>query len=476
MKNPLFPPPSDDYGPEPLRPWDHRPKESSAPPLRGPSAAGGPPLACPAHGDRWEDEPVRLSTLDSDRPPAELYRELRSRFGPVAPVLLDDDIPAWLALGYPEVAYVTSHDEEFGRDSRRWHQWENIPGDWPLLAYAGYQPSVFFAEGEEHRRRAGALTRALEAMDMYDVSLVCESVGRRLTDRFVHDGHAELLEAYVHALPVRVMIELCGMPAGEEITENLAEDLRITLDAERGENPVEAYRRVARQLGALIASRRERPERDLTSYLVADPAALTDTEAVHDLTVLILAGQQPTANWICNALRLLLLDERFADKVAGGRVGVPEALTETLWLDTPVQNFLGRWATRDTELGGRPVKQGDCVLLGLAAANTDPELWPHGGMGEGSTAHLSFSMGEHRCPHPSPQMARVIARTAIDTLLARLPDLAVAVEADELRWRRSLWKRGLEELPVVFSAGGVREWTDRGAGRARSRETGLLRD
>lgn len=418
----------------------------SAPPPQAASPAAPP--GCPAHEG---EQPFRIGGLEFQRPPADLYRALRRQYGPVAPVLLDDDVPAWLALGYPEVTHVTAHDEIFARDSRRWNQWDAIPGNWPLLPYVGFQPSVLFTEGPEHRRRAGVISRALEAMDLYDVSLVCEAVGDRLIARFAGTGRAELMRSYVHSVPVRVIVELCGMPAGEEETEELVRDLRISLDAEEGEDPAAAYGRVGERIHALVKDRRLRPDRDITSYMTCDPAGLSDEEIVQDLVSVIAAGQQPTANWICNALRLLLLDDRFADRLAGGRVGVPEALNETLWLDTPTQNFIGRWAARDVELGGRLIRAGDCVVMGLSAANTDPEVWPEGYVGEENAANLSFSNGEHRCPHPAPQIARVIAQTAIDTLLGRLPDVAMAVEGEALRWRPSIWMRGLEELPVTFS-------------------------
>jgi len=90
--------------------------------------------------------------------------------------------------------------------------------------------------------------------------------------------------------------------------------------------------------------------------MILDPAGLSDEEIVQDLISVIAAAQQPTAKWICNTPRLLLTDERFAVNVSGGRVSVGDALNEVLWLDTPTQNFIGRWAVRDIQLGGRLIR------------------------------------------------------------------------------------------------------------------------
>ncbi|MFD4953182.1 cytochrome P450 [Streptomyces sp. NPDC058451] len=415
--------------------------------MTDPSSARPAPPGCPAH----QPDAVRLAGLEYQQTPSQLYRALRWEHGPVAPVLLDGDIPAWLVLGYSEVTYVTSHDELFARDSRRWNQWENIPADWPLMPYVGYQPSVLFTEGDEHRRRAGVITQALEGVDQFELARNCQSIADRLIADFAGSGHAELMSGYVHVLPMRAVVQMCGMPTSGEDTQQLVEDLRISLDAAEGDDPVAAYGRVGERLQQLVKDKRVSPGPDVTSRMLQHPAGLTDEEVVQDLISVIAAAQQPTANWICNTLRLLLTDERFAVNVSGGRLSVGEALNEALWLDTPTQNFIGRWAVRDIQLGGRQIRAGDCLVLGLAAANTDPQIWPESNVGAENAAHLSFSNGEHRCPYPAPLLADVMARTAVETLLERLPDLVLSVEPETLTWRPSIWMRGLTSLPVRFT-------------------------
>ncbi|MQS34365.1 cytochrome P450 [Streptomyces katsurahamanus] len=408
--------------------------------------AGGPPPGCPAHGGA-----VPLSGLAYQQTPSELYRSMRREHGVVAPILLDGGVPAWLVLGYAEVTYVTAHDELFARDSRRWNQWADIPPDWPLMPFVGYQPSVLFTEGAEHQRRAGVITQALEGVDQFELAQWCRSIADQLIDGFAGSGRAELMSSYAHALPMRAAVQMCGMPASGEDTEDLVTDLRISLDAREGDDPVAAYIRVQERIQRLVREKRSAPGPDVTSRMLTHPAGLTDDEIVQDLISVIAAAQQPTANWICNTLRLLLTDDRFALNVSGGRLSVGQALNEVLWLDTPTQNFIGRWAVRDTQLGGRQIRAGDCLVLGLAAANTDPQIWPEGHIGAENSAHLSFSNGEHRCPYPAPLLADVIARTAVETLLERLPDTVLAVEPEELTWRPSIWMRGLTALPARFT-------------------------
>ncbi|MDT0494479.1 cytochrome P450 [Streptomyces griseus] len=425
---------------------------TAGPSYESPSASPAPSASpgCPVRSGAAATA-VRLSGMTYQQTPMELYRSLRAEHGAVAPVLLDGDVPAWLVLGYAEVSYVTGHDELFARDSRRWNQWDAIPPDWPLLPFVGYQPSVLFTEGDEHRRRAGVITEALEGVDQFELARDCQVIARQLIAEFAGSGRTELMSSYVHLLPMRAVVQMCGMPVKGEDTQRLVDDLRTSLDAEEGEDPVAAYVRVGDRLRQLVKDKRAAPGPDVTSRMVTHGAGLTDEEIVQDLISVIAAAQQPTANWICNTLRLLLTDERFAVNVSGGRLSVGEALNEVLWLDTPTQNFIGRWAVRDTQLGGRHIRAGDCLVLGLAAANTDPLLWPDAYVGAENAAHLSFSSGEHRCPYPAPLLADVMARTAVETLLEHMPDVMLAVEPSELTWRPSVWMRGLAELPVRFS-------------------------
>jgi hypothetical protein len=168
--------------------------------------------------------------------------------------------------------------------------------------------------------------------------------------------------------------------------------------------------------------------------------------------IMAAAGQQPTTDWIANTLRLMLMDDQFSLTLQGGRISADHALIEVLWADSPSQNLVGRWAVQDCELGARRIRKGDLLVLGVQAANSDPQVRPDSRAGAGlNRAHMSFANGEHSCPVPAREIAEVIARTAIEVLLDRAPDVELAVPAAVLEWRESVWTRGLNSLPVSFT-------------------------
>ncbi|WIX80289.1 cytochrome P450 [Amycolatopsis carbonis] len=391
---------------------------------------------------------VKLYGAQFQEDPATLYGRIRQDYGGVAPVLLDGDVPAWLVCGYREVHQVTSDSQLFARDTRRWNQWENVPADWPLLPYVAHNPSVMFTEALEHRRRAGAIGDALSSVDQFDLRAHCEQIADRLIDTFAGAGEADLITQFAMQIPLLAIAKMYGMPEAE--TPALVRDVAISLDV--GPDAIPAYGRVQESMGRLLALKHRQPGHDVPSHMAQNPAGLTDAEIVQDLLVVTAAAQQPTANWIGNTIRLMLTDDRFAMTLSGGRGSVGEALNEVLWHDTPTQNFIGRFATRDTQLGGRRIRTGDLLVLGLAAANADPHVRPDlAGGAAGNHAHMSFGHGEHGCPHPAPEVAEVIARTTVEVLLDRLPDLSLSVPDEALKWQRSMWMRGLESLPVTFT-------------------------
>lgn len=392
--------------------------------------------------------PVRMYGEQLATDPAELYRSMRGEHGRVAPILLDGDIPAWFVLGYREVHIVTSNPALFARDCRRWNAWDRIPGDWPLMPFVGWSPSVMFAEGAEHQRRAGAIGDALDAVDRTELVLICSQVADRLIDGFGGTGEADLVADYAQQIPMRVVARLFGIPDAQ--TPSLVQDIADSLDVAEKANA--AHQRNFARMQQLLQAKHEKPGRDVPSRMIAHPSGLTDDEILIDLLVVMAAAQQPTANWIGNALRLMLVDDKFSLTLQGGRSSASQALNEVLWKDTPTQNFIGRWAVQDCELGGQRIRKGDLLVLGLAAANADPQAHPSSFMDSGANrAHMSFGHGEHGCPYPAPELAEVIARTAIEVLLDRVPDVELAVPPEELRWRPSLWMRGLFTLPAKFS-------------------------
>ncbi|GGW28589.1 cytochrome P450 [Streptomyces xantholiticus] len=421
-------------------PIGHAP-EPSAPP--GPV----PPPGCPAHG-MPPDALRRLYGAEAEADPRAMYELLRQEHGPVAPVLLHGDLPAWLVLGYREILEVTRSPSRFTRDSRHWRMFEEgkVTPDSPLRPMVEWQPTCIFVDGEEHRRLRSAVTESLEQFDRRGIRRYVIRYTNQLVDAFAGTGHADLIGQFAEKLPMLVMTQLLGM--AEEYGPQLVD---AALDLMKGtETALASNDFVVETLRSLVGRKKQNPGHDLASLLLSHPAGLSDDEVVEHLRLVLVAANETTVNLIANTLRMVLTDRRFRANLAGGHMTLPDALEQVLWDEPPLSTIPGRWAISDTVLGGQQIKAGDILMLGLEAGNADPEIRPDVTAPlHGNRAHLSFCSGPHECP--GQEIGRAIADTGIDTLLARLSNVRLAVPEGELRSRAAWLSKRLEALPVVFA-------------------------
>ncbi|WP_251015619.1 cytochrome P450 [Streptomyces sp. ISL-99] len=407
-------------------------------------APGTAPPGCPAHaGTAAARTAESLYGPEFAADPAATYARLRTH-GTVAPVEIAPGVHATLVTGYETALEVLRSPDRFSKDPRRWRALADgtVPADSPVVPMMMYRPNALFTDGDEHARLRGAITDSLSRVDPNALRGYVEHSADTLIDRFGPRGQADLLGEYGAILPLLVFNQLFGCPP--DIGDKLVEGMSGIFDANADSEKANAV--LTEGVAELVALKRERPGADVTSWLMAHPAQLTDEEMMHQLVVLMGAGTEPQQNLICNGLRLLLSDDRFGGDLAGGSLPVEDALDEVLWTDPPMANYAIHYPLHDLELDGTALREGEPVLVSLAAANTDPAL--AGDRRGGNRAHLAWSAGAHTCPAKSP--ARLIAAVAVEKLLDRLPDAELAVGVGRLEWRQGPFHRALAALPVRF--------------------------
>ncbi len=403
------------------------------------------------------EPPARVCLSDPSfaADPHRVYAALREQ-APVARVDLAPGVPATLVLDHRTALSVLRDPATFRKDSREWLQ--RAPADSPLVPMMSYRENVLFQDGPEHERLRQAITDSFHRVDSITLRGYVTESAEALIGEFAASGRADLLTQYARRLPVLVLNRLFGSPA--ELTDRMVTAITALWD---GTDVEQANDELARCMVELIAVKRHAPAADITSWLLAHPAGLTDAEMLHQLIVLVGAGAEPMQNLIANALRLWLADERFAGDLSGGRLPVEDALDEVLWQDPPLANYAITYPVEDVELAGYHLPAHEPVVISFAAANTG--LADDFTRRDGNRAHLAWSAGAHMCPARSP--ARLIASVAIETILDSLPDMELAVPAVELEWRPGPFHRALRALPVRFpirdadSHGEVAPWNNR---------------
>uniref|UniRef100_UPI00035E81E9 cytochrome P450 n=1 Tax=Saccharomonospora halophila TaxID=129922 RepID=UPI00035E81E9 len=324
-------------------------------------------------------QPTALYGPGFARDPARLNEDLRRRHGPVAPVLLDGTVPAWLVLGYRELYQVADDPGLFARTRRHWHSGQRSRPEDPIDPRENRLPGGDAVPRSGDRPSGGAvpgsgavppppLHEALAEVDPMELRLRVEQVADRLVDGFAGRGTADLIAEYTHRIPLLTLARVFGL--AETTVPGLVRDTGLA--ATPGPEAVPARQRIVSLMRELVRHRRAHPGADLPSRILAHPRAPDDDAVATDLFLTLEAAHLATADWTGNALRLMLTDERFATTLSGGRGSIGQALNEVLWREPPIQNIVGRIATTDTHLGGRHVRRGDLLVLGVAAANADP--------------------------------------------------------------------------------------------------------
>nr|WP_243745255.1 cytochrome P450 [Streptomyces hainanensis] len=409
--------------------------------------AAVPPPGCPAH-DPGPGGVHRLYGPVASADPFGLYEQLRAEHGSVAPVLLEGDVPAWLVLGYAEILEVTRNPRRFSRDGRNWGEYRagRVSPASAIAPVLLWGPDCTHQDGEVHQRLRSALNQSLDRFDRRGLRRHVQRHAHQLIDRFTADAQAEILAQYAQQLPMLALTTVLGLPE-EEGPRLVRASRQLLIGTEKA---VTADQYIQRALRELVARKSTDPGHDLASWLLAHHGDLSDEEVVHHLRLVMVAGNETTTNLIVNTLRVVLTHPRFRGSLHGGRMTLPAAVEQVLWDEPPISVCPGGFATQDVELGGQHIREGDVLLLGLAAANVDPVVRPAPGAPmHGNRSHLAFTSGPHECP--GQDIGRAITGTAIEVLLGRLPDLRLTTEPDDLSWSSSTWSRHLDALPVMFS-------------------------
>ncbi|MFF7944506.1 cytochrome P450 [Nocardia gamkensis] len=393
------------------------------------------------HGSPIDTDGPRIPLYSAEfaADPHAAYREMRARYGSLAPVELAPDVPATLVIGYHAAVRIVNDPEHFPADPRAWQQ--DIAADCPVLPMMQWRPNALRNAGAEHARYRQANVAGLEKIDLYGLRDTVAQLATPLINSFCADGSADVVRQYAFPLSFAVLNAMLGCPA--EIAQRAATGMAAIfegVEAERGN------KMLIDSLGELTLLKRAEPGDDITTRMLRHPAGLSDTEMVHQLGTLYGAGIEPQQNLIVNTLLLILTDERFGGSVLGGSLSTRDALDEVLFNDPPMANFCFSFPKQPILIDDVWLPAHQPVVISIAACNTDPAI--RAGQFAGNRAHLAFGGGPHACPANS--LAYLIAQDAIDQLLDALPEIRLAVEPGELTWRPGPFHRALTALPIVF--------------------------
>lgn len=205
------------------------------------------------------------------------------------------------------------------------------------------------------------------------------------------------------------------------------------------------------EYGRELARQRKGGEgEDLISKLInrvpEDGEPLTATEFDNYFLLLVVAGNETTRHTISHAMLALLQNPDQLALLQQDPSLIPTAVEELLRWASPVYHFR-RTATRDVEIAGTQIRQGDKVVMWFASGNRDESVFtdPYRlDVTRSPNDHITFGKGgPHFCL--GNNLARLEIRLMFETLLPRIRSVELA---GDVTFVRSNFVHGIKKFPI----------------------------
>ncbi|MFE1100722.1 cytochrome P450 [Nocardiopsis alba] len=390
------------------------------------------PVSLPIERERALDPPAR-------------YALLRER-SPITGLAFPDGTRGWLVTGHAPAREVLLDDRFSARQDIRAMPAGRRPSP---PAAPGFFVRMDAPEHTRYRRRlAGWFTRRR----VREMEPRIEGIARECAGAMRERGApADLVADYALPLPSLVICELLGVPYADR--GRFQHDTGVAFDVGASPERVDAaISDLNGYLVELVERRRREPDGGLLSGLLSE-GDLDDREIVSMAFLLVVAGHETTAGMLgLGAFALLSAPDpdpwkEVWKEEASGRAAVEELLRYL----TVMQFGAMRVAREDLDLRGERIGAGEAVVVSLAAADRDPEVFPEPDRldpGRDASTHLAFGAGPHHCL--GHQLARSELRIGLGTLFEEFPDLRPAVPPERVRMRTTSAVYGVHALPVTW--------------------------
>lgn len=362
-----------------------------------------------------------------------------------APVYWDDNSRLWGVSKHADVRYVSMHPKVFSSADGMRPDADAMPMMIDMDDPAHLARRKLVNQGFTPRRVAGQEDR---------IRAICDDI----IDNVCEQGECDFVWDVAARLPLIVIADALGFePKDRDMLMGWSDDMLRGLvgmaDDVRLGRAVEAFNGYTEHITGVIACRREQPRDDLVGTLVhaeVDGQRLDEQNLIYETLLLLIGGDETTRHVISGGAHQLFGHPDQHAALLADPSRIPAAVEEMLRWVSPIKN-MARTVTRDVELGGRLLREGEKLLLLYPSANRDEDVFDDPfrfDVARSPNEHLAFGVGTHFCMGNS--LARLELRVMFERLLLRLPDLE-PVSAAEPEYRPANFVSGYESMPVRFT-------------------------
>jgi cytochrome P450 len=379
--------------------------------------------------------------------PFPFYKTIRDEY----PVYKRENVNARMWPHY----WMISRAEDVKNALSDWRTFSSATGTLIDTDISLIPPNMFNMDPPRHDELRSVLSRNLTPRRIAELEPHIVQSSNDLIDAFIETGVFDAQKDYGHPIPTLTMCVLMDLPPSDQ-----AKFLKWNLDTLGGadftsESALAAYGEMAGYWEGLVADRRGGGGKDLISQIVNHQAPgenLSDAEVAGFCSLLHDAAQNTTMNMIAHGILVL---GRFPD-VRHRLIEEPgiwdRTVEELLRYVSPVQG-LARSTTRDLEMHGVTIPEGDQVLILYGSANHDERAFEAPERFDvdrpNVKAHWAFGHGIHFCLGNA--VARLEIKYGLKTLVERLKDWE-AIADETIVYNQLVPTRGIASAPIAFES------------------------
>ena len=312
----------------------------------------------------------------------------------------------------------------------------------------------------EHTALRGLISRVFTVRRVAEMEVEVRRIVNRYIDTVIESGRCDLVADVAGCFPMDVISAVLGIPMADRDMLRDCADRGLIREDGSIDIPYEAGMAIFEVLAYFTEDLQRRRAGDgsgpgLISDLLAlevDGRALTEAELLGFCILLVFAGFETTAKLVANAVELLSRHTGQRAALVANPSLVPHAVEEVLRFHTSTQ-YMHRTLTRDVEMHGQQMRDGDSVLLLIGAANQDErEFGPTAGQFDifrRPGRHIGFGYGIHFCLGAA--LARLEGRVALEEIHRRMGDYTVDHDR-KVRFHGGNVS-GWASLPISFTPG-----------------------
>lgn len=323
---------------------------------------------------------------------------------------------------------------------------------------------MLYMDKPEHGKYRAVAADFFHARNLDKIADQIRTIAGQFVDHMLtFDGKCDFAKDVGHLYPLRVIMQLMGVPVEDEplmlrlsqefgggADEDLIRAGKTPGQVAVGQSMVEVAAESGVYFTKMMADRRANPRNDIVSVIanaLIDGKPMPEPEARGFCFSVATAGHETTAGVTAGGVLALCENPGLIDEIRGDPDKIKAFVEEAIRMYAPIK-FGIRCAAKDMEIDGRQIRAGDMINLAFCSGNRDEAIFEDPDVfriDRKPNKHISFGAGPHVCL--GQHLARLEMRLFFEELTSRVESVELAGEP---RCVANLLMSPFKSIPIRF--------------------------